>query len=267
MNANSLALRIQFGDIVFLLPGDIQTEDIEASLMPFVDPAKLKCHILVAPGHGIHPIPKAFGAATYPEVSIASVFPRYAKGIRSTPDLKALGTQTYVTGLHGTVQVVTDGKTYKVTTERDDTNKPAVTHRVPLWPGQAPVGGGKFEDIAKKQSKDPGSGAKGGDLDWANPSSYVSEFTEALVKLTAPTQPKARPAAAAVGLSNLPTALLSPIALSQPEDRTSLDVDPAGAKKRAPDDMAETAIRQLPGPITVHNPKPLPAGADRWHRI
>ncbi len=43
--------------------------------------------------------------------------------------------------------------------------------------------GGKFEDIAKKQSKDPGSGAKGGDLDWASPASYVSEFTEALIKL------------------------------------------------------------------------------------
>ena len=43
--------------------------------------------------------------------------------------------------------------------------------------------GAKCEDIAKKQSKDPGSGAKGGDLDWANPSSYVSEFTEALIKL------------------------------------------------------------------------------------
>jgi len=43
--------------------------------------------------------------------------------------------------------------------------------------------GAKFEDIAKKQSKDPGSGANGGDLDWANPSSYVAEFTEALLKL------------------------------------------------------------------------------------
>ena len=43
--------------------------------------------------------------------------------------------------------------------------------------------GGKFEDIAKKQSKDPGSGARGGDLDWASPNSYVAEFTEALVKL------------------------------------------------------------------------------------
>ncbi|MES2980235.1 MAG: peptidylprolyl isomerase [Pseudomonadota bacterium] len=43
--------------------------------------------------------------------------------------------------------------------------------------------GGKFEDIAKKQSKDPGSGANGGDLDWANPTSYVPEFSDAMLKL------------------------------------------------------------------------------------
>ena len=43
--------------------------------------------------------------------------------------------------------------------------------------------GGKFEEIAKKSSKDPGSGANGGDLDWANPSSYVPEFAEAIIKL------------------------------------------------------------------------------------
>lgn len=44
-------------------------------------------------------------------------------------------------------------------------------------------GGKKFEDIAKKESKDPGSGARGGDLDWANPGNYVPEFSEALIKL------------------------------------------------------------------------------------
>ncbi len=43
--------------------------------------------------------------------------------------------------------------------------------------------GGKFEDIAKKSSKDPGSGANGGDLDWANANSYVPEFSNAMVKL------------------------------------------------------------------------------------
>jgi len=43
--------------------------------------------------------------------------------------------------------------------------------------------GAKFDELAKKNSKDPGSGAKGGDLDWANASSYVPEFSQAMVKL------------------------------------------------------------------------------------
>jgi len=43
--------------------------------------------------------------------------------------------------------------------------------------------GGKFEELAKKASKDPGSGANGGDLDWANAASYVPEFSNAMVKL------------------------------------------------------------------------------------
>lgn len=44
--------------------------------------------------------------------------------------------------------------------------------------------GGKFEDIAKKSSKDPGSGANGGDLDWAPASNYVAEFAQALLGLS-----------------------------------------------------------------------------------
>jgi len=43
--------------------------------------------------------------------------------------------------------------------------------------------GGKFDDIAKKQSKDPGSGANGGDLDWAAAGSFVPEFSGAMTKL------------------------------------------------------------------------------------
>jgi peptidyl-prolyl cis-trans isomerase C len=43
--------------------------------------------------------------------------------------------------------------------------------------------GAKFEDLAKKMSKDPGSGANGGDLDWAAAGSYVPEFSGAMVKL------------------------------------------------------------------------------------
>jgi peptidyl-prolyl cis-trans isomerase C len=44
-------------------------------------------------------------------------------------------------------------------------------------------GGANFEELAKKESKDPGSGANGGDLDWASAGSYVAEFSEAMVKL------------------------------------------------------------------------------------
>lgn len=44
-------------------------------------------------------------------------------------------------------------------------------------------GGAKFEDLAKANSKDPGSAVNGGDLDWANGNSYVAEFTKALSAL------------------------------------------------------------------------------------
>ncbi|MDF3837683.1 peptidylprolyl isomerase [Cupriavidus basilensis] len=43
--------------------------------------------------------------------------------------------------------------------------------------------GAKFEDMAKASSKDPGSAANGGDLDWANSSSYVPEFSAAMTAL------------------------------------------------------------------------------------
>jgi peptidyl-prolyl cis-trans isomerase C len=43
-------------------------------------------------------------------------------------------------------------------------------------------GGAKFEDLAK-QSKDPGSAANGGDLDWASPSSFVKPFSDAMTGL------------------------------------------------------------------------------------
>ena len=44
-------------------------------------------------------------------------------------------------------------------------------------------GGAKFDELAKKHSKDPGSGANGGDLDFAKPESYVPEFGQAMTKL------------------------------------------------------------------------------------
>ncbi|MEY2686238.1 MAG: hypothetical protein RL375_436 [Pseudomonadota bacterium] len=44
-------------------------------------------------------------------------------------------------------------------------------------------GGAKFEDLAKKASKDPGSAQNGGDLDWAAPANFVPEFSQAMAAL------------------------------------------------------------------------------------
>ncbi len=43
--------------------------------------------------------------------------------------------------------------------------------------------GAKFDELAKANSKDPGSKDNGGDLDWAVPSNYVKPFADALVAL------------------------------------------------------------------------------------
>lgn len=43
--------------------------------------------------------------------------------------------------------------------------------------------GAKFEDLARQLSKDTGSGANGGDLDWASANTFVPEFSQAMIAL------------------------------------------------------------------------------------
>jgi len=43
--------------------------------------------------------------------------------------------------------------------------------------------GEDFAELARANSEDPGSGAKGGDLGWANPGTFVGPFEQAMDKL------------------------------------------------------------------------------------
>jgi beta-lactamase superfamily II metal-dependent hydrolase len=74
--------------------------------------------VLIAPGHGLHS-PRQFAEATRPEVTLCSVFTRWAGGLSARKVFAAVGSKVYVTGLQGQLQVVSDGKNYAVTTERE----------------------------------------------------------------------------------------------------------------------------------------------------
>lgn len=60
----------------------------------------------------------------------------------------------------------------------DKAEKMLIDFRAKLLAGEA-----DFAELAKTHSADPGSALRGGDLGWADPSSYVPPFQEALAKL------------------------------------------------------------------------------------
>jgi len=115
LNANSLIVRIRHGDLVFLLAGDIETEDQRNLLLPTVGKEKLKCDILIAPGHGLHTAPE-FADAARPHIVIASCFARWADACTARQEFAARGSEVFVTGLDGEVTVTSDGEKWRIST-------------------------------------------------------------------------------------------------------------------------------------------------------
>lgn len=124
-NGNSMVLRVQHGENVFLFPGDSFGMG-QQYMMTNTPPAKLRATVVTAPHHGNSTDPK-FAEATSPKFVVVSCLADYPqKPVRSPAALAAgifgaYGAKTYATPWHGNVSITSDGKTVSVKTEREYT--------------------------------------------------------------------------------------------------------------------------------------------------
>ena len=118
VNANAVALRIRHGKVVFFIVGDIQQDYLKERLWPMLPPEKKKCDICILPSHGIHSI-KEEAEATRPTVAVGSVWLPWAQSIPAWNVYKAVGATVYVTGVSGHVEIISNGETFTVKTERE----------------------------------------------------------------------------------------------------------------------------------------------------
>lgn len=121
-NDNSVVLRIRHGKNVFLLPGDIEKEGRD-SLLAAVPAETLRADVLVAPHHGFFE-GKKFAEAVKPRTVVVSCLSEYSDkkpaspGKLATAVFGAVGAKVYVTAWNGTVEVLSDGSTVAVKSER-----------------------------------------------------------------------------------------------------------------------------------------------------
>jgi competence protein ComEC len=121
-NNNSIVLRIRHGKNVFLLPGDIEKEGRD-SLLASTPAEMLRADVLVAPHHGFFE-GKRLAEAVQPKTVIVSCLSEYSDKKPSSPGklatavFGAVGAKVYVTAWNGTVEVVSDGSTISVKSER-----------------------------------------------------------------------------------------------------------------------------------------------------
>jgi competence protein ComEC len=123
-NNNSIAIRLQYGEVSFLFTGDGE-EDAESEMLS--SGANLKADILQVGHHGSKTsTTDRFLNAVKPDVAIysASVDNQYGHPhIETISRLETSGSLVYGTDVHGTVIVETDGKTFSVHTNNQGTIK------------------------------------------------------------------------------------------------------------------------------------------------
>ncbi len=129
LNGNSLVLRVQHGENVFLFPGDAYGMG-QRFMLTNTPPAKLRAKVVTAPHHGFNTSPE-FAEGTHPEIVIASCLADYPGSPIRSPAAQAVkmyepvGAKVYATAWHGNIQIISDGKTVSVKTEREYAPPPA----------------------------------------------------------------------------------------------------------------------------------------------
>jgi competence protein ComEC len=126
-NNRSLVLRIKYGDVSFLFTGDIQDEAGRGMVGMSLP---LKSTVLKVPHHGgATSLDTGFAQAVGPEVAVISTGRSTPRNVTPAPRtvsvLESLGAKVLVTRRDGGVTVVTDGKSYRVSTYWDTVMRPA----------------------------------------------------------------------------------------------------------------------------------------------
>lgn len=115
LNETSLVVRLTYGEVSFLLTGDIQGEALETLLAD----EDLAADVLKVPHHGSKTTPARLFEEVVPAVAVISVGAENMFGHPHPLTLEALATtRVYRTDLDGRVSVRTDGVRLKVATER-----------------------------------------------------------------------------------------------------------------------------------------------------
>lgn len=116
-NDNSIVLRITYGDVSFLIPGDIE-ENAEQALVEMETNEELKSDVLVIPHHGSRTSSTAdFLDVVDPEVAIIPVGVDNQYGHPHDEVIQRLtfrDIDIYRTDIDGTVEVTTDGDNYRI---------------------------------------------------------------------------------------------------------------------------------------------------------
>ncbi len=132
LNANSIVMRLDYGQFSMLFTGDAEDET-EARLL--ADKAPLNVKVLKVAHHGSrHSTKEPFLRAVKPEVAIIScgATNRYGHPTQATLDrLRRSGATVYRTDVHGDITIATNGSEYVITPARKATTEA-------VWRGRHP---------------------------------------------------------------------------------------------------------------------------------